>query len=273
MSYKYFYLLSGISLKGYKGTFINIVLMALTLYVDSRISPVSRSQADLNLPLNYLMLCGVLILFERNAILNILSVEFQQISIRQETVWQWFQKSWYFGILILMAVIWRTYFRIVLIIFPLLGHVYEIFDISYQTVFWPLKIPYWFIFGWIVIRELRLVADIIEPPVHHVPLIIEWISRAIQVVLMTVFLTNLTVLMNGYYNTSKGIYSGILQSIPFMLIVFTFFYIPIRWVDVLSDFIDLKSKWQTILFWVSTFILMITVIEPRITEDIIRLHF
>lgn len=273
MHYKYFYLLSGISLKGYKGTFINIVLVALTLYVDSKISPVSRSQADLNLPLNYLILCGVLILFERNAILNILSVEFQQISTRQLTVWQWFQKSWYFGILVLMAVIWRTYFRIVLIIFPLLGHVYEIFDISYQTVFWPLKIPYCFIFGWIVIRELRLVADIIEPPVHHVPLIIEWISRAIQVVLMTVFLANLTVLMNGYYNTSKGIYPGIIQSIPFMLIVFTFFYIPIRWVDVLSDFIDLKSKWQTILFWVSTFILMITIIEPRITEDIIRLHF
>jgi len=273
MHYKYFYLLSGISLKGYKGTFINVILMGLTLYVDSMVSPVSRSQADLNLPLNYLMFCCVLILFERNAILNILSVEFQQISPKQRTVWQWFQKSWYFGILILMAVIWRTYFRIVLIIFPLLGHVYEIFDISYQTVFWPLKIPYWFIFGWIVIRELRLVADIIEPPMHHVPLIIEWFSRATQVVLVTVFLANLTVMMKGYIDISEDVYTGILQSIPMMLIVFTFFYIPIRWVELLSDMIDLQSKWQTILFLVSTFVLMLTVIEHRITEHIIRLHF
>lgn len=273
MHFKYFYLLSGITMNGYKGTFVNVVLMGLALYVGSLVNPASHLQKDLNLPLNYLMISSVLILFERNAILNILSVEFQQISLRQRSVWQWFQKSWYFGILILMAVIWRTYFRIVLIIFPLLGHVYEIFDTSYQTASWPLKIPYWFIFGWIVIRELRLVADIIEPPVHHVPLFIEWISRAIQVVLMTVFLANLTVMMNGYIDMSKGIYSGILQSIPFMLIVFTFFYIPIRWVDVLSDFIDLHSKWQTILFWVSTFILMLTVIEPRITEHIIRFYF
>lgn len=45
--------------------------------------------------------------------------------------------------------------------------------------------------------------------------------------------------------------------IPISLIVFTFFYIPLRWVEVISDMIDCQNIWQLWLFWISTFIGMI----------------
>jgi len=260
-------------MKGYSGSLINMVLVGLTLLVGYMLSPESVYKMELHLPLNYIIFFSVLILFERQANLNILSVEFQKINPGQKAIWEWFQQSWYFGILMLMAVIWRTYFRIVLIIFPLLGQLYQIFNLSYQSVSWPLKLPYWIIFGWIGFREFRLIADILAPPDYYVPLIVEWVSRAIQVMLTTLFLANLTVMMHGYIDISKGIFSGIIQSLPFMLIVFTFFYIPVRFVEMVSDFIDLQSKWQTIIFWLSTYFLMLTVIKPGITEQIIRFDY
>lgn len=249
---------------GYKGAISNLFLMILTFYVGTELRAVNLSKVDLILPAPYLMLfCGLMV-FERKAILNVLSVEFQQITPRQAQHWQWFQKSWYFWILMLMSVIWRSYFRIVILIFPLLGYIYGQFQLTYNTVYWPLKIPYWLAFAWIAYRELRLVADILEPPVHPVSVVNEWLSRALQILLITVFMTALTVLMKGQINLSQGLYKGILHSLPFMLIVFTFFYVPIRWVEILTDAIDCHTKIQVVLFWLTTYMLMLTALEPRI---------
>lgn len=260
-------------MKGYKGTFLNLILTALIFMVDSKVRQESPSMVNLHLPIHYLIVYSILILFERRANLNILSIEFKQISHQQNKVWERFRKSWYFGIQILMSIVWRTYFRTVLILFPLLGYIYKNFDITYQTAIWPLKLPYWVVCGWIGVREFRMVAAIIEPPNHHVSLPIEWISRVIQVVLNTLFLSHLTIMMNDYIDVSKDLFTALLQITPFLLIVFTFFYIPIRFVEVVSDFIDLRSKWQTIIFWISTFFLMLTVVAPKITGQIIRFDY
>jgi len=249
---------------GYKGAVSNVFLMVLTFYVGTELRAVNLSKVDLILPAPYLMVFCVLMIFERKAILNVLSVEFQQITPRQAQHWQWFQKSWYFWILVLMSVIWRSYFRIIILIFPLLGYIYGQFQWSYQTAYWPLKVPYWIAFGWIAYREIRLVGDIIEPPAHPVSVVSEWLSRALQIVLITVFMTALTVLMKGQIDWSQGLYKGILHSLPFMLIVFTFFYVPIRWVEILTDAIDCHTKIQVVLFWLTTYLLMLTALEPRI---------
>lgn len=249
---------------GYKGVASNFLLMALTYWIGTELRTVNLSKVDLVLPAPYLMVfCGLLV-FERKAILNVLSVEFQQITHQQTRHWQWFQKSWYFFILILMSVIWRSYFRLVILIFPLLGYFYGLFQLSYDTLCWPLKLPYWIAFGAIAYREIRLVGDIIEPPVHSVSVLHEWLSRALQIALITVFMTSLTTMMKGYIDLSKGLYKGILQSLPFALIVFTFFYVPIRWVEILTDVIDCRTKVQVVLFWLTAFLLMLTALEPRI---------
>lgn len=256
---------------GYKGAASNVFLMVLTFYVGAELKAANLSKVDLILPAPYLMVFCSLIIFERKAIRNVLSVEFQQITPRQTQHWKWFQKSWYFWILILMSVIWRSYFRVVILIFPLLGYIYEQFQLSYQTAYWPFKIPYWIVFGWIAYRELRLVGDIIEPPTHPVSVVSEWLSRALQIALITIFMTTLAVMMKGQIDLSKGLYKGILHSLPFMLIVFTFFYVPIRWVEILTDAIDCHTKMQVVLFWLTTFLLMLTALEPRIISGFIRL--
>ena len=259
-------------MKGYKGTFLNLILTALIFMVDSKVRQESFYG---EFAFTYTLFDSLQHSYSirKRANLNILSIEFKQISHQQNKVWERFRKSWYFGIQILMSIVWRTYFRTVLILFPLLGYIYKNFDITYQTAIWPLKLPYWVVCGWIGVREFRMVAAILEPPNHHVSLPTEWISRVIQVVLNTLFLSHLTIMMNDYIDVSKDLFTALLQITPFLLIVFTFFYIPIRFVEVVSDFIDLRSKWQTIIFWISTFFLMLTVVAPKITGQIIRFDY
>ncbi|NUO01960.1 MAG: hypothetical protein HUU01_15255 [Saprospiraceae bacterium] len=244
--------------------------MVLTWYIGAELSAVNLSKKDLVLPAPYLAIFFSLLIFERKAILNVLSTEFKQITPRQTQHWIWFQKSWYFWILVLMAVIWRSYFRIVILVFPLLGYIYRHFQLSYEGVYWPLKLPYWIAFGWIAYRELRLVADIIEPPIHPVSVVSEWWSRALQIALIAFFMTSLTVMMKGQIDLSKGVPAAILHSFPFMLIVFTFFYVPIRWVEILTDTIDCHTKIQVVLFWLTTYLLMLTALEPRILSTVIH---
>lgn len=83
-------------------------------------------------------------------------------------------------------VIYLAYlFRVVLLLFPLLTFVYEHYGYAYATATWILKIPYWLVLIWVAYRELRLIANVIEPPQHQVNIVTEWTSRALQLVLIT----------------------------------------------------------------------------------------
>jgi hypothetical protein len=257
---------------GYKGALSNLALMLIAYYLGSFLLSINVSKTELNLPLPYLIIFTILLFFERKADMNVLSVEFSQVNESQRSRWQWFMKSWYFGILLLMAFIWRTFFRVVLLLFPLLTYVYRLYGFTYATVDWPLKIPYWLILIWVAYRELRLIANIIEPPQHQVNIVTEWLSRLLQLVLITFFMTNLSVMFKGQIDLRFGFNHAFWSSLPFMLIVFTFFYVPIRWVEIVGDAIDASTKIQVIIFWVTSYVVMLSLLEPRLIPLLLS-HF
>ncbi|HMU05922.1 MAG TPA: hypothetical protein PJ990_19950 [Saprospiraceae bacterium] len=252
------------SISGYKGAVSNAVLTLISYHLGSFLLSINTSKTELNLPLPYLIIFTILLIFERKADLNVLSVEFSQINVSQNTRWLWFMKSWYFGILLLMSFIWRTFFRVVLLLFPLLTFVYKHYGYEYTTAPWILKIPYWLVLIWVAYRELRLIANVIEPPQHQVNIIAEWTSRALQLVLITFFMTNLSVMFKGQIDIRFGFSHALWSSMPFMLIVFTFFYVPIRWVEIVGDAIDASTKTQVVIFWVTSYMVMLSLLEPRL---------
>lgn len=242
---------------GYKGTLSNLVLVGLTFVMGSYfLRPYMRGH-DLVLPLQYLLLFSVLILLEGRSYANILSVEFGHITQEQARVWSWMRRTWFFGIMLLMALIWRTYFRITLLFFPLLGMVYARLGLVYSTVTWPLKLPYWLTFAWVVYREGLLVFRTLEPRIYPVSAMEEWLSRVVLTLLTTCFMGQLLVLSRGFIGHSKPLSLILRQNLPQLLIFFVFFYISIRWVDIITDMIDCRNKWQLALFWVTSFGMMV----------------
>lgn len=252
------------TIAGYKGAISNFALTLISYYLSTFLLSINTSKTELQLPIPYLVLFAILLVFERRADMHVLSVEFNQISASQLSRWQWFMKSWYFGILLLMAFIWRTFFRVVLVFFPLLTYVYGLYGFRYATVDWPLKIPYWLILIWVAYRELRLTANVIEPPLQPVNMITEWFSRALHLILITFFMTNLSIMFKGQIDVRYGFNHAFLSSMPFMLIVFTFFYVPIRWVEIVGDAIDASTKTQVVIYWISSYLVMLTLLEPRL---------
>lgn len=130
-------------LLGYKGLITNVILIGLGYFLAPWFLGF-QSTARLTLPVPILALLALLLVAERKTNLNVLAVEFSALQDVHHQRWKRFMsRDWYFGLLLLMSVIWRSYFRLILIVFPLLNWVYDSMDIRYDALPWYGRMPYW----------------------------------------------------------------------------------------------------------------------------------
>ncbi len=242
--------------QGYKGIAAHIALILLGYFSYRALLPYTDMKAGLVLPLPGLIAAAVLLYAERRALRNILSIEMNQMSPAQSRHWKWFSSTWYFWLLMLMAVIWRTYFRCVWVAHPLLD---ELFDATLpgldRSNGW-FRAPYWILTILLGIRELLLVKDILYPPAHRVSIVGEWASRSVSLLVSVLLLTGFAVMVQNMGYFRPGHWEDIRQHFLLVLILFTFFYLPLRWVEFIADLVDCKTPLQTVSLWLSMLLLL-----------------
>jgi hypothetical protein len=246
-------------LRGYRGLVFNILLLGISYLFSNWLIEINMAEADFKMPMYMtLILCG-LIPVEHQANLYLLSCELQQMGEDQKVVWNTFTKTWFFGILLLMVLIWRTYFKMEFLIMPLFYEIYEWLGYPYKNLDWKGKIPVYATGSIILYAEAKLIGHTLIPGTTKVFVPKLWIYRFILLLSVTFYTTGLVWVFRRQFmglNTEN-----IWEHLPMLLIFFVFFYIPLRWVEVIADVTDCVTRWQLWLFWITTFLGMVMVIR------------
>lgn len=243
------------ALTGFRGLIFNAVLFGLVFLLSSFLEKMNVTKDNFILPL-YISVLGVVLLpIEYRANIYILATEFQILTARQRLLWKKFIKTWYFGILLLMVIIWRTYFKMELILMPVWYASYDFIGLNYHKMTWKGKLPVYLSGITIFYYECLLIGHTLIPGEAKYKEIKVWFSSLIVLLFMTFFTTGLIAVFQKEFIGMTV--NNLWPYIPISLIVFTFFYVPLRWVEVISDMIDCQNIWQLWLFWISTFIGMI----------------
>lgn len=256
-------------LLGYKGMVTNVILIGLGYFLAPWFLGFRTSPQEMTLPVPVLAVLAVLLVVERKTNLNVLVVEFSTLQDAHHQRWKRFKRTWYFGLLLLMSVIWRSYFRLILIVFPLLNWVYDSMNIQYNVLPWYGRMPYWLCGLLVVAGQLWLIADVLEPPQIKVSPWAELISRVLNLILLVFFMSQFYLLFKSVlipWNPATTASQILLENLLFLSIIFTFFYIPIRFVDMISDLTDCQTRMQVILFWVSSVMSMVETLRPGILQ-------
>jgi hypothetical protein len=229
--------------------------MGLVYLLSTLLTNINLLKNEYHMPWYIILFFTVLLPMEYKANIYILSIEFKKMKPSQMEVWQKFAKTWFFGILLLMLVIWRTYFKMEFLIMPICYKIYDFLGFDYQLLTWIRKIPVFLMGGIVVCGECILVARTLIPKEIKPNLVIEWICRIVILLSVTFFTTGLVNIFGKEFTSLNA--DNILIHLPFASIIFTFFYIPLRWVELISDVIDCENIWQLWLFWISTFVGML----------------
>lgn len=247
----------------------NVILIGLGYFLAPWFLGFRTSPQEMTLPVPVLAVLAVLLVVERKTNLNVLVVEFSTLQDAHHQRWKRFKRTWYFGLLLLMSVIWRSYFRLILIVFPLLNWVYDSMNIQYNVLPWYGRMPYWLCGLLVVAGQLWLIADVLEPPQIKVSPWAELISRVLNLILLVFFMSQFYLLFKSVlipWNPATTASQILLENLLFLSIIFTFFYIPIRFVDMISDLTDCQTRMQVILFWVSSVMSMVETLRPGILQ-------
>ena len=247
----------------------NVILIGLGYFLAPWFLGFRTSPQEMTLPVPVLAVLAVLLVVERKTNLNVLVVEFSTLQDVHHQRWKRFKRTWYFGLLLLMSVIWRSYFRLILIVFPLLNWVYDSMNIQYNVLPWYGRMPYWLCGLLVVAGQLWLIADVLEPPQIKVSPWAELISRVLNLILLVFFMSQFYLLFKSVlipWNPATTASQILLENLLFLTIIFTFFYIPIRFVDMVSDLTDCQTRMQAILFWVSSVMSMVETLRPGILQ-------
>lgn len=241
---------------GYKGLIFNLLLI-LTGALLNYFSESGLDKSNSHLPISLMILIMGVLFFERRAIQNILSVEFSTKENYQLKIWHWFSNKGFFTLLVILSLIWRCYFKLVFLLFPIIEALLRAIQITTNSTIWLSRILCSIAFLWVGYQELRLVADTIEPPKHEVSSWSEFWSRLVQLVLTGYFTYYMKVLFEQYLVSGHNNFQNIISELPLMVIFFLFFYIPIRWIELLTNVIDTKTKSSLIVFGLTTFLAML----------------
>ncbi len=238
------------------GFFYNIILLLLSLTVGRFFQSFQLSNGYFDFPLWVLLLLFLFFLLEPFAVKYILSQSINVGNNRENGVWITFQKGKFFGFLLLMALIWRTYFRLVVILFPLLRAIG--WDVDYAE--WPRywKFLWWFSGVWVLYLELRLLLYLYEPEEIILPTWVGRLLRASVLILTVLFMVQIGVLVPRELKGNMVTLAQIAQTLPFMGLFFVLFYIPVRWIEIISDLVQVRHWWQMALYWFTAFLVMLS---------------
>ena len=252
-------MISKIRIAGYKGLFFNITLCFLAYLLENLLFMFNRSANDYDMPWFVICFFTALLPFENNANKWILASEINKMRESHIVVWNKFSQTCFFGILLLMIVVWRTYFKMVFLCLPLFSVLYDILGFDYDSIHFLGKLPIYIVGLMILFGELILIRYTLEPYTETISIQRLWWSRIVIILLMTFFTISLQMMLRSILNLHSDFYE-IGPNIFLLVIVFVFFYIPLRWVELVTDAIDCESNMQLWLFWLSAFAGMVWVI-------------
>jgi hypothetical protein len=240
---------------GFKGFTFNLLLVGLFFLISTYLEAVNIVKDDFKMPLYVILFFVPFLLLEYKANECILSHEFQKMSEPQTKVWSRFIKTWFFGIFLLMLLIWRTYFKMELLLLPLWYKIYSIFGYSYNTLVWSEKIPVYMTGALIVYGECILIKNTLLPQKLPSSILKVWLYRIVLLVSIAFYITGLIeIFRKTFYKLN---FDNFFLHLPLLTIIFIFFYVPLRWVEIISDVVDCQNSWQLWLFWLSTFFGMV----------------
>lgn len=238
------------------GIFYNIVLLLLSLTLGRVFQNFQLPNGYFDFPLWVLLWLFLLFLLEPLGVRYILNQSMNVVNNRENGVWLRFQKSKFFGFLLLMALIWRTYFRLVVLLFPLLQAIGWDMDYADWPRYW--KFLWWFLGIWVLYREMRLLLYLYEPEEVLFPTWVGQLLRASVLVLTVLFMVQIGVLVPRELKGNTLSLAQIGQTLPFMGLFFVLFYIPVRWIEIISDIVQVRRWWQMILYWFTAFLVMLS---------------
>ncbi len=116
-----------------------------------------------------------------------------------------------------------------------------------------------FLFYGILYTEAKLVGHTLIPGTTKVIIPKLWFYRLILFLSVTFFTTGLMWVFRRQFMGMNA--ENIGGHLPMLIIFFVFFYIPLRWVEVIADLTDCQNRWQLWLFWMTAFVGMVLVIR------------
>lgn len=237
---------------GFKGLIFNIILFLAVYFLGILLGKENQAHNDFKMPLYIIIIFTALLPFEFKANQYILSIEYYKMTETQVKVWEKSSKNNFLGLLILMALIWRTYFKMQFLIMPICYYVYNYLGYEYKLLTWIGKIPVYVLFATIFAGECVLIANTLIPKKVSVNAFKEWAGRAVLLLMITFFTQGFVMVFKPALVNLTA--KHVIMNLPFLSILFVFFYVPLRWVEIISNVFDCNTKWQVGLFWLSTFV-------------------
>lgn len=228
-----------IPFSGCKGAFFNVIL-ALVSYLLSN-SGTDKQLSIIDLPLELKGLLVILLAFEVKASKYLISRTFIALNPQQNILWNRFSQSCLFGIMLLFNVIWRSYCKMTYLVIPVIYQMGQKLIFHQDDPPWQIQFFIYVAGAGIVFGEILIIRYTLEPVPQTKSAVREMWSRSLVLIYtayFSIFLGNLLTELTS----STG--PSIITHLPQLILFYFFFYLPFRWVEVLSDLAACKNPWQ-----------------------------
>jgi hypothetical protein len=257
------------ALKGNKNALLLIVFSFYYRWVEQLLmstSVVTRQyiHKEVALPYTLALVAFGMLCLEGWASRYIIDIEHFRYKQHPQTTatWPTLTQNNYMAYVGLCSLLFRPFFRMTLIIIPVLTPLINTLKESpLGTVSWLLKAPIWIAGGWMLWREAKLLFSLSRPSLQHPQFLKEALARWILMTLLALFMVTFKVgfrqffwLPNPYtFKELLGI------SFPFVLF-FTMFFLPLRLLEFWVDWVDCRTFSRKALYVASVVWLMFTTV-------------
>lgn len=240
------------TLDGLRGTLVNLIL---AFYFDFLYRELSQYEVyrDVKLPIYWIAFIALLLIAEPFAYRYIIGLEYTRYTERLQLPWASLGKSLYMWLMALFSLIFRCMFKILIVTRPLLQYLLKPLESTLGHYPGLLKAPTWIVGAAVVAAEGYILLVLIEPKRYKYLFVSELLSRWVTSTLMCVWLVFTVVLLKDLAPNPLTSHHGISAAsfwFPFLL-VFNLFFIPIRFVEFYTDWIDCQTSSQKGLYILS----------------------
>jgi hypothetical protein len=247
------------SLGGLRGTFINLIF---AFYLDHLYCLLNQYQVyrDIQLPTSWTAYIAVLLLAEPWAYRYIIGIEYSRFAERQRLPWPSLGQSKYMATMALFSVVFRSMFKVLLVTQPLLKYLLAPLEAPLAEYPVLLKAPNWIAGVLVVAVEVYFLVSILEPQARKPQLAKELASRWVTSTLLCVWLVFTAILLKDITPSPAQAVGVMSFWFPFLL-VFNLFFIPLRFVEFYTDWVDCHTIPQKGLYISSLALVLYRVFE------------
>lgn len=266
------YLSAGIgiihALKGNKNALLMVVFSFYYSWVENLLlstSIVTRQyiHKDVVLPYSLALIAFGILCLEAWAGRYLIEIEhfrFQQNS-QSKSKWPAPTKTYYTAYVGLCSLLFRPFFRMTLIVIPVLTPLVDTLKESQiSTVIWLVKAPLYLAGGWLLWREIKLLLYLSAPSLQRPHVIKEALARWVLMTLLALCMVTFKVMFRDllWLPNPYTLQSFLSISFPFALF-FTMFFLPLRIIEFWVDWVDCRKLNHKIIYIASVVWVMFTV--------------